>query len=385
MDLVKKSIDVIKSLQLKNGGILATPVNGAYPYVYIRDGVIMTKAMNRTGNHKVSEKFYSFVNKFDNVGHYKDIFHRYDKQGHPSATRKNQHDNIGLLLHGIYDTFLANRDKDFLKEHWEMIKDCCGLIFKISKNKFNLVNTETSLHEFFRLENGFEIWTNSACARGLYDAAEIARMLKKWDEAKKWENKAKKIHASIKKNLFNKKTGLYMKSEKYPEIVDIGQAAPFYFGLDNTEKNLRNMVSSLKKALWYKDVGGFRRFRKFEVVKDWHWYTGGSGGWIAFTAMMARFYEKLNDKKNFDLCDKWLDKTALMSKGLFPEHVTTKKEYDLWKDNETEFNNRILIGAHKSEELNKKIKKKFNKDLVYWAMPLGWAHAEYILLKQEEK
>ncbi len=64
MNLKKKSIQVIKELQLKNGGILATPSDGAYPYDYIRDGVIMTKALNFVGLTKNSEKFYRFVNKF---------------------------------------------------------------------------------------------------------------------------------------------------------------------------------------------------------------------------------------------------------------------------------------------------------------------------------
>ncbi len=385
MDLIKKSVNVIKSLQLKNGGILAGPLGEAYPYVYVRDGVIMTKAMNRTGNVKVSERFYDFINKFSKINHYKDIFHRYDKEGHPSATRKKQQDNIGLLLHGIYDTFLTNRNEKFLNENWNLIKSCCELIFNLSKNGCGLIYTETSLHEFFRLENGYEIWANCACCRGLYDAVEIAKILKKWKEAKKWKKKAKLLHKNIKAKLFNKKTGLYMKSEKYPQITDIAQIAPFYFNLEDSEKILKNTVIYIKKNLWYRESGGFRRFKKFEVVKDWHWYTGGSGGWIAFTAWMARFYRQLNDKKNYNLCEKWLEKTASRTNGYFPEHIATKKEYNLWKKNEIEFNNRILIGMDKAGELNKKLKKKFKEDIVYWAMPLGWAHAEYILLKKEEK
>jgi len=385
MDLIKKSVNVIKNLQLKNGGILATPLDEAYPYVYVRDGVIMTKALNRTGNVKASEKFYGFMNKFAKVNHYKDIFHRYDKEGHPSASRKKQQDNMGLLLHGLYDTYSFNRDKDFLKEYWNLIKGCCELILKLSKNNYGLVYTETSLHEFFRLENGYEIWANCACCRGLYDAAEMAKILKKWNEAKKWEKKAKSLHKNIKNKLFNKKTGMYMKSERYPNISDISQTAPFYFGLEDSEKILRRTASHIKKSLWYRDAGGFRRFKRFEVVKDWHWYTGGSGGWTAFTAWMARFYRELADKENFELCERWLKKTASKTNGLFPEHVATKKEYDLWKQNEIEFNNRILEGMEEAEELNRKLKQKFKEDIIYWAMPLGWAHAEYILLKKEEK
>ncbi len=377
MNNIKKSVEIIRKLQIRNGGILATPLQGAYPYIYVRDAIIMCKALNRTGNVKASEKFYSFMNKFSKISHYKDIFHRYDQYGNPSATRKNQKDNLGLILHGIYDTYAYNKNKEFIKRNWNLIKGCCDIIFNSIKD--SLVYTETSLHEFFRLENGYEIWTNCACCRGLYDASEMAKILKKWDEAKKWERKAKKLHKNIKIKLFNKKTRLYIKSEKYPHITDIAQISPFYFGLEESKEILRNTLGHIKRTLWYSECGGFRRFRKFEVVKDWHWYTGGSGGWCVFTSWMARFYRILNDKENFDLCEKWLEKTASRTKGILPEHVTTKKEYMLWKKNEIEFNNRTLEGIKESEKLNKKFK---DKNIFYWAIPLGWAHAEYILLKK---
>ena len=92
MNLTNKSIKVIKNLQLENGGILATSKNGAYPYVYVRDGVIMTKALNRMGLSKKSEKFYYFINKFSKVDNYKEIFHRYNANGLPCVTRKNEND-----------------------------------------------------------------------------------------------------------------------------------------------------------------------------------------------------------------------------------------------------------------------------------------------------
>ena len=78
---MKKSVDVIKKLQMKNGGILASPQGEAYPYVYIRDAVIMTKALNRMGECKCSEEFYYFVEKFSKIDKYGEIFHRYNKLG----------------------------------------------------------------------------------------------------------------------------------------------------------------------------------------------------------------------------------------------------------------------------------------------------------------
>ena len=105
MDLIKKSIKIIKASQLKNGGFLAAPKKSAYPYVYPRDAVIMTKALNRVGKSKNSERFYYFMNKFAKIDTYKEVFHRYNLNGWPCVTRKNQNDNEGLVLHGIYDTY----------------------------------------------------------------------------------------------------------------------------------------------------------------------------------------------------------------------------------------------------------------------------------------
>src|SRR3989338_263816 len=115
MDLFKKSIKVLKSLQLDNGGILSTPLDGAYPCVYIRDAVIMTKAFNACGLYKNSENFYYFINRFSKIDIYNEVFHRYNVKGYPYVTRKLENDNSGLLLHGIYDTYLHSTNVLFLE------------------------------------------------------------------------------------------------------------------------------------------------------------------------------------------------------------------------------------------------------------------------------
>ncbi len=383
MDLIKKSTSVLKSLQLKNGGILATPKNGAYPYVYIRDGVMMTKALNRVKHEKNSEKFYYFVNEHADLDQYSEIFHRYHKDGWPSVSRKHQHDNTGLILHGIYDTYLHTKNKEFLRDMWPLIKKCSGLVFKFSRNKNGLIRTETSIHELYELEKGHEIWANCACTRGLYDASEIAKILGYKNECKEWQKKAKQIHSNILKKMFNRKTGLFMKNLRFPEVCDSSQLSPFYFNLANSQQILKRTLKHLEKNLWYREAGGFRRFRKFEVTKDWHWYTGGSGGWTVFTAWTGKFYRKIGENKSCSRCERWIKKTAKRTEGILPEHIATREEYDVWKENEIEFNSRILKGMQKSEELNEKFVKKFKEDIVYWAVPLGWSHAEYILMKKD--
>lgn len=375
MELLKKSKEILKKFQLKNGGILATPEGGAYAFIYPRDAVIISKALNVLGETERSEKFYYFMKRISKIKKYRAIFQRYTKNGLPNVTRKNQNDNEGLLIHGIYDTFIHTHKKKFLKELWPFVENLAELIFSYSKT--GLVKTETSIHEFGGLEEGYEIWANCACWRGIKDASEIAKVLGKKKQSTKYLEKSKQLKRNIKSKLFNKK-GFFIKKPELPETPDISQLAPFYFGLSDSEKILKTTMKYLRKHLWDKKIGGFKRFKKFDIVKNWHWYTGGDGPWCVFTLWCAGFYKKIGDKRKYNECVRWIEKIASAKNDLLPEHVATTEEYNEWKKNETEFNERILGGMKTAE----KIKNK--KNLIHWAVPLGWSHAEYILLKEND-
>lgn len=377
MNLKKKSIKVLKNLQLKNGGILATPLNGAYPYVYTRDAVIITKALNSVGLQKYSKKFYYFMEKFAKISVYKEVFQRYTHNGYPSVTRRNENDNEGLLLHGIYDTYLKNKEEIFIENLWDLIESTVNLLFSYSKS--GLVKTEKSIHEFEGLEKGYEIWANCAAYRGLKDATEMAKILNHNKKSEAWNKKAEDLKKNIQKKLFNKKLGIFSKNPKFPNAPDMSQLAPFYFNVIKSKPILKKTMDYLHKHLWNIELGGFRRFRKFEVVRDWHWYTGGSGSWVNLTLWAAKFYKELNNKKNYSKCIKWVEEIAKNKNRLLPEHIATKAEYDDWKAHEIEFNTRIINETKKAENSMQKFNKR---DILYWANPLGWSHAEYILLKK---
>ncbi len=375
MNLLDKSKTILQQLQLQNGGILATPANGAYPYVYARDGVIITKALNKIGEHKRAEKFYYFLNRYSRIEKFKEILHRYHAKGWPCVSDKHEHDGTALIVHGIHDTYKHGENLAFLETMWPFVQDCMN--FVMQKSKTGLIKTERSIHEFYRLENGYEIWTNSAACRAVYDASEIAEILENKKQAKKWKQKAEQIKNKIQTKMFNKKLGVFMKNIKYPKSPDVSQLAPFYFNIIDSNKILRKTMEYLRKNIWYDEIGGFRRFRKFEICKDWHWYTGGSGSWIVFTLWGARFYKQLGEKKKAKECIDWTEKIGKKLNGLLPEHIALREEYDLWKENEIEFNSRILNEMNKS----KKLAIQMKNHVIPWATPLGWAHAEYVLIK----
>lgn len=377
MNFYKKNVDIIKNLQLKNGGILATPKDGAYPYVYTRDAVIMTLALNSAGEVEASERYYYFMKKFTKLEKYKEVFQRYNPNGMPCVTRKKENDNEGLLLIGLYDTYMKNKKETFIQNMWPLVENTVKVIENFMCK--GLVKTETSIHEFKKLEKGYDIWVNCACCRGLECASKIAEKLNHLEKSKRWKEKSKKIKKRIIEKFYKKNKGFYIKNPSHKNTPDISQLAPFYFEIDKSKIHLKKTMNYLEKHIWDSEIGGFRRFRQFEVCRDWHWYTGGSGSWVVLTAWGAKFYKKLGDKKNYKKCIDWLENVAKKSKGLFPEHIARKEEYDDWKDNEIEFNKRIINETKKSEN---SVKKMFGKEIVYWATPLGWSHAEYILLKK---
>lgn len=378
--LFNKSVNVLQSLILRNGGILATPKEGGYPFVYTRDGVIITKALNRVGLVNESEKFYYFMKKFSNIEDYGEVFQRYNVNGLPSVTRKNQNDNEGLLLHGIYDTYQFNKDKGFLQEMWPVITEVVELIKKYSKGK-GLVKTERSIHEFYRLEHGYELWANCACCRGVKDSSEIAKILGYEKEYVEWNLFYEKLHKNIMKKLFDKKQGVFVKNPRYKNAPDITQLAPFYFDLIKDKKLLKAILKHVEEHLTNKEIGGIRRFRRFEICKDWHWYTGGSGSWVNFTIWLARFHKKTGNEKKYKEYLSWIKELAKINKNFLPEHVAIEQEYALWKEHEIEFNARIINAMKKTE---KSMKKFRSEKIAFWANPLGWSHAEYILLKTEK-
>jgi len=379
MVLPRKVVDILKCLQLKNGGILATPKNGAYPYVYTRDAVFITKAYNRIGLVKNSIKYYNFLKKYANTKRYGEIFQRYLANGLPSVTREEENDNEGLVLYGIYDTYMTCKDMDFLESMWSLIEDASNLIISyISKG---LIKTKRSIHEFYHLEHGYEIWSNSAAVRGLYDASKMAKLLGRKKEAELYMEKADLIYRTMRKKMFNKKEGRYIKNTRFKDAPDISILAPFIFELDNSISTLKKTMVFLKKYLWDTEIGGFGRFCKFEIVRDWHWYSGGSGSWITLTLWVERFYGKIGDKRMQKKCRDWTDAVMKTSEGMLPEHIALKKEYDEWKGREIEFNSRIINETKKSE---RETHDFMGRKIVHWANPLGWSHAEYVLTRNEK-
>jgi len=376
----KKSIEIICRLQEEDGGILATRSDDAYPFVYPRDASVMTMALNMHGFHARSMKFYHYLNRVRRQDG--EIYQRYNK-GMPYVTRKREADVTPLVIQGVYDTYRSSGDRGFLESMWELVAEGAIFIVHGIDAATGLVQTNCSVHENVTLEEGFEIWANSASVKGLLDASRVASTLGHPEPAQKWLEEGRRLWARILERLYDGEDGLFVKNLRADGTLvrapDVAQLAPFYFGLCQNRKTLERTLSHLRQTLWNTEVGGVNRFRDFEVVKDWHWYTGGTGAsWPLFTLWMARFYQRLGESDSMEECLRFI-RNASTLKMEIPEKVAPMKGYEEWRENETEFNERVTNGIRRSESNPISI-----PDYVAWACPLGWSNAEYVLLGRKE-
>jgi glucoamylase len=378
--LTSKSIDVICGLQEEDGGILATTGDDAYPFVYPRDASFMTMALNMHGMFDKSKNFYRFIAKATRPGG--EVYQRYNR-GYPYVTQKGEADVAPIVVQGIYDTYKTSGDLEFLRSMWDVTS--AGISYVLAKldSQVGLVHTTRSVHENRTLEKGFEIWANSAAVKGLLDASRTAELLGHGDMANSWLRNAGAIWKRMTERLYDEENGLFIKSLRKDgskvTSPDVAQLSPFYFGLCDDKEILRSTLNHLRKNLWNESVGGVNRFKDFEVVKDWHWYTGGTNAsWPLFTLWLAKFYLLLGESLSANDCLRFVS-SASTAEMCIPEKVAPASGYKEWKEHEVEYNERILLGIAKAERTSVSI-----PGFVPWACPLGWSHAEFLMLERKD-
>jgi GH15 family glucan-1,4-alpha-glucosidase len=370
-DLVQSSISVLRSLQTPQGGFLSTYHYDAYPYVYIRDAIFMAKAMDLLGHHRPAERFYEFLFRIQaKAGSWRQ---RYSADGMPHISRPRETDVMGLALHGIFVHYKITQDKRFPRKYWPSIRR--GIAHLRDMTEAGLITSLHSVHEYKRLEAGYEIWCNCACVRGLANIAKIAAELGMEKEAEKLRKWAYDLRLAVLQRFWDPRHKIWAKCIKEEgfliESPDISQIAPLYFNLTRRHPQI---LQKIYKILWYNKLGGILRFRKFEGCTDWHWYTGGHGPWTVFTLQLARTAHRFGMRSLTKRCLDWVHKIQL--RGWLPEHIAMRSEYEEWAAHERRLSSRVKQGIARARAISP-------PKVMYWATPLGWAHAEYLLTMLE--
>lgn len=388
--LYENSVKILKENQHEKGGFYASPPGTRYPFIYPRDHSIAILGAVSAGMMDEAKRGLEFVlNAQKPLGEFSQ---RYDTDGNDASYKGLQIDGNGLVLFALGKYFQASggaffenmADKAFIEKHWETVEKAVNFILMNKNEEVDLIHTINSIHEYPAYEHGFEIYANSACCGGIFEAIKMGEALDK--ETSDWKIEAEKIKEAIMTRLYSPRRRSFIKCIRVKDkssnpigydafassVIDVDavEYAPAYFEL--IEENNTKVISTVKRIhenLWDKELGGLNRY-----PIHWDRNNGGYGPWCHFTCQLANHYTAVDDQ---DMAETYLGWVVDMAYNyLLPEHISTIERFEMWYEDYT--NAKILRDSKLTMIENTRNHPKWNDGLAYVTMPLIWPHAEYI-------
>ena len=167
-------------IDAKTGSIIAGMHNGAYPFVWPRDGVYAAITLDRCGYTQEAENFYRWLRDIAfrasdcNPGGKSFFYQKYTTDGY-FAWNSPQIDETASVPWGIWYHYLATGDMGFLLGYTNLVRETAYSSYYTScvdsraywDFSFNLMNGNNVWEDSF----GLFIYSNSSVVRGLRDAA----------------------------------------------------------------------------------------------------------------------------------------------------------------------------------------------------------------------
>ncbi len=370
-EIYQSSIKVLKSVQLDNGGCLATPKGERYPYIYPRDHAFCVLAFLDAGMMNEAKMGLEFVfNQQLKTGAFPQ---RYDVDGNDASYKPVQIDGSGLILFTLAEYVKKTKELEFAEKNWKKIIAAADYIKENIYNEKDLVFTPNSIHEFPPMERGLEIWANCTCCAALREIHKIAQLLKIDSH---YNILANRIKSGIVNYMWNSRLNSFIKTIRIKESSsvetnpDASALALSEFDIipDDNEK-MKSTVERIEKTLWNKDLGGICRYPKHSGRNN-----GGWGPWPHFTLLMCKYYIKTGNREKAEHHLKWVLDVA--HENMLPEHIATVKEF---REYVTDFKESGLLRKDRIVMI-KNVEKHpmFKKGIAYAIAPLAWPHAEFI-------
>ena len=135
--IYNKSVGVLKQVQLKNGGCLATPKGERYPYIYPRDHAMIILGFLSANLTKRAKKGLDFILGCQSES---GAFpQRIDTEGNDASYKPVQIDGTGLVLHAFSEYIRHVQDFGFAKDYWENIRRAVKYIISRNMGKLRVL------------------------------------------------------------------------------------------------------------------------------------------------------------------------------------------------------------------------------------------------------
>lgn len=370
--IYRSSIKVLREVQMKSGGCLATPRGERYPYVYPRDNAICILGFVSAGLFREARRSLKFILKTQlSSGAFPQ---RVENDGIDASYKPIQIDGTALTIYALSGYARASGDLMFAREQWGTVEASMRYITKnIHKDK-GLVFTPNSVHEFPPMEEGLEIWANATSFSALEQAYQLGLSINR--DRVKWLESANLIKNGIKSYMWDTSIRSFIKtirlddSSSIENDADSGCLALCEFGVfPDKDPRIIFTMKRMEKELWNSELGGLCRYPKYQGRNN-----GGWGPWPHFTLMLARHYIRLGNRKKADSLLGWV--IGVSWKNELPEHISTVKEFEEYV---SDFEDAGILRKDRLIMIdNTRKHPMFKKGVAYISLPLAWPHAEFI-------
>lgn len=388
--------------------VLATFKKSRHPFFYLRDGAAIVKALSIISlETKFTKKAYELlegIDKFTLSIQSKNGYwgQRYALSGRERSIYKqednNAHGTTILLIYLLTSKKLKKKIKNEKKHIRAIIRGLDFAIGNYFNKEKNLFYSTTSTHES-TIERGYTLWVNFAYWYALKLIEELYSHTKYKKELKKFKKFRIDFKKNIKKSFIHDNRFVARLNENLIHDLrpDVTLMSPFYFNFRSKKLN-KKTIDFMRKELWDKELGLIQRFLPSKI-DDLAIHThAGTGPWLQYSAILAQYYffiDKINEgNKILNLINSYSLKS-----GHLPEHISTEQRFrdfikNEWKtglDFKKEFDPEILLPnldfdkiveeifymKNTYEKIKRRLRKK-SGNIIRYAIPLAWSHAEYI-------
>lgn len=343
LDLVKKSLMIIKGHTDKRGGVIASGDSSIYnygrdyySYVWPRDGAYAIWPLIRLGHYKEAQNLFNFCRDIITDDGY--LMHKYQPDKSIGSTwhpllhndRKElaiQEDETAIILYMLGEYYHYSGDSDFVQSLYEtMIRPMANFMCSFTDEGTGLPHPSYDLWEEKFLTSTYTV---AVVYQALLVAADFAENFGYPDDAVKWRETADSFLAASDiffypdRNYYRKGCLLDTGTENklhFDNILDMSSVyGVMIFGYYSHEEKLHDSVKAVEKYLLDKSPSkGLPRYEHDQYFTTDPPYMGNP--WFVTTLWLAQYYIR---QKNTDKAKELLDWAVdhMLPSGVMAEQV----------------------------------------------------------------
>jgi GH15 family glucan-1,4-alpha-glucosidase len=358
-------------------GLLATPLDGKYPFIYTRQQAIGAVILAELGDYETALSLCKFLLRSQSrSGSWVARYDRYGAEAHDGL----EADTTALAVWAILSVVRLSNDDTFGETAREHVDEAVRWCVDRALNPYIYLMESPSNES--AAGGDFDLWNN--CAH----AAAFAQCHRVYGGDRN-RRVALHLRRAIGQHLTVDHRFLRgLSSEGFPDTrADVSLLAPYYFGLwSPAERTVINSVDLIEKSLWNVEIGGFARILPFSPALR----RRPPGPMPHVSAWMARFQYDVGNTDRGEGILRWLiDSSAdgLLAEIRVPRASAVRYTRDCRRrlssadaDHLTELTGRRatleLARERKLADLDAIDKAVQSQDVIDSGRPFVWAHLE---------